>query len=193
MISTFTAFFDANVFYGARLRSLVVTSAQTKLFRARWSDRVHDEWVRNLLKNRPDLKASDLDRTRALMNQAVPDCLIDGFDPLIEAVTLPDPDDRHVVAAAIIARADVIVTFNLKDFPAEAIAPFRLHTRHPDDFLIETFNLSPDVMAEAVIGDFLHYRTPPLTFTAYRDSLAAAGIPGFAKLIKPLEVLLPEE
>lgn len=64
MISTFTAFIDANVFYGARLRSLVLFVAQSKIFRARWSNKVHDEWVRNLVKNRPDLKESDLDRTR---------------------------------------------------------------------------------------------------------------------------------
>lgn len=192
MISTFTAFFDANVFYGARLRSLMLYTAQTKLFRARWSDMVHDEWVRNLLKNRPDLKASDLDRTRSLMNAAVPDCMVEGFAQLIPSIQLPDPDDRHVVAAAIIARADVIVTFNTKDFPADAIDGFRLHTRHPDDFLIETFNLDPEDMAQAVLADFLHYRTPPLTFSSYRESLAKAGVPRFAKLIEPLEVLLPE-
>ncbi|WP_444462235.1 PIN domain-containing protein [Rhodobacter capsulatus] len=192
MISTFTAFFDANVFYGARLRSLMLYAAQTKLFRARWSDMVHDEWVRNLLKNRPDLKASDLDRTRSLMNAAVADCLVSGFGPLIPAITLPDPDDRHVVAAAIVARADVIVTFNAKDFPAEALSGFQLHTRHPDDFLIETFNLDPEDMAQAVLADFLHYRTPPLTFSSYREGLAKAGVPNFAGLIEPLEVLLPE-
>lgn len=191
MISTFTAFFDANVFYGARLRSLVLYTAQTKLFRARWSNMIHDEWIRNLLKNRPDLQVEDLGRTRTQMNLAVPDCLVDGFDALIAGITLPDKDDRHVVAAAIMARADVIVTFNEKDFPADVIAPFRLHTRHPDDFLVETFSLGPEDVAEAVINDFLHYHAPPLTFDSYRDSLAKAGVPNFSKAIEPLEVLIP--
>lgn len=134
MISTFTAFFDANVFYGARLRSLVVYAAQTKLFRARWSDMVHDEWVRNLLKNRPDLTAEDLIRTRDLMNAAVPDCIVTGFEPFMNCIDLPDEGDRHVVAAAIMTRANVIVTFNLKHFPEATMEGFRIHTKHPDEF-----------------------------------------------------------
>lgn len=193
MISTFTAFFDASVFYGARLRSLVTYAAQTKLFRARWSDMVHDEWVRNLIANRPDLKPDDLSRTRELMNSAVPDSLVTGFERFIEAVELPDRDDRHVVAAAIMTRANVIVTFNLKDFPSEAIDEFRLHAKHPDEFLIEAFGLGPQEMVEAVLNDFLHYRTPALTFDEYRQSLAKAGVPKFAKLIEQFEVLIQSD
>jgi predicted nucleic acid-binding protein len=191
MISTFTAFFDANVFYGARLRSLVLYAAQTKLFRARWSDMVHDEWVRNLLMNRPDLKPESLVKTRELMNSAVPDCLVSGFEPFMQCLDLPDPDDRHVLAAAILARADVVVTFNLKDFPAATLEGFRIHTKHPDAFLMDAFSLGADEIAEAVLNDFMHYRTPPLSFDSYRESLAEAGIPAFAEAIEPLEVLIP--
>ncbi|MBX6741377.1 MAG: PIN domain-containing protein [Acetobacteraceae bacterium] len=109
-MSTFTAFFDANVFYGARLRSLILHLAQTKLFRARWSDAVHEEWVRNLLKNRPDLKAEDLAKTRQMMDAAVLDALVTGYEPLIAAMNLPDPEDRHVLAAAVVCRASCIVS-----------------------------------------------------------------------------------
>lgn len=193
MISTFTAFFDANVFYGARLRSLVVYAAQTKLFRARWSDTVHDEWVRNLLKNRPDLKAEDLIRTRELMNAAVPDCIVTGFEPFMNCLELPDEGDRHVVAAAIMTRANVIVTFNLKHFPSEAIEGFRIHTKHPDEFLMDAFSLGANEMAEAVINDFLHYGKPPLTFDDYRQGLAKAGVPNFAKAIEPFEILVKQD
>lgn len=191
MISTFTAFFDANVFYGARLRSLVLYIAQTKLFRARWSDMVHDEWVRNLVSNRTDLQPESLKRTRELMNAAVPDCLVTGFQPLIGGIDLPDPDDRHVVAAAIMTRANVVVTFNQKDFPEEIMETFRLHTKHPDDFLMDVFSLGPNDVSEAVINDFLHYRAPPMTFDDYRASLERAGVPNFATAIEPLEVLIP--
>ena len=75
-MSTFTAFFDANVFCGARLRSLVLFLAETKLFRARWSNLVHDEWVRNLPQKRPDLQPADLARTRQLMDASVLDALV---------------------------------------------------------------------------------------------------------------------
>lgn len=190
MISTFTAFFDANVFYGARLRSLMVYAAQTKLFRARWSDMVHDEWVRNLIQNRPDLRPENLDRTQRLMNAAVPDCLVTGFEPLVAGIDLPDPDDRHVVAAAIMTRANVIVTFNLSDFPEATMEGFRIHTKHPDEFLTDVFSLGSNEMAEAVLSDFWHYSKSPLTFDNYRASLAKAGVPNFAKVIEPLEVLI---
>jgi predicted nucleic acid-binding protein len=192
MISTFTAFIDANVFYGARLRSLVLYVAQTKLFRARWSEQVHDEWVRNLIKNRPELKPEDLLRTRELMNKAVPDCVVEGYEPLINGVELPDPDDRHVVAAAIMTRANVIVTFNQKDFPDEALEKFRLHTKHPDNFLIDAFDLNPDMFIEAVRRDFLHYRSPALEFDAYIESLAKAGVPRLAETMEPFRVLITE-
>lgn len=154
MISTFTAFIDATVFYGARLRSLVLFVAQSKIFRARWSNEVHDEWGRNLVQNRPDLKESDLDRTRQLMNRAVPDCLVEGYQPLIGGPQLPNENDRHILAAAIQTRANVIVTFNQGDFPQQAISRFRLHTKRPDDFLVDAYNLSPEDFVEAVQSDF---------------------------------------
>jgi len=73
----------------------------TGQFRARWTKEIHDEWTRNLLANRTDLKAVDLERTVELMNQSVPDCLIDNYGWMIDSLELPDPDDRHILAAAI--------------------------------------------------------------------------------------------
>ena len=100
-MAAFTAIFDACVLYPAPLRDLLLHLAGTQLFRARWTEEIHGEWVRNLLKNRPDLTRKQLDRTRALMDRAVPDCLVTGHLPLMEALILPDPGDRHVLAAAI--------------------------------------------------------------------------------------------
>ena len=87
MISTFTAFFDSNAFYGARLRSLLLFLAQTKLFRARWSADVHGEWIEALLNKRSDLKHSDLERTRQNMDASVMDCLVTGYEGLIAGLT----------------------------------------------------------------------------------------------------------
>lgn len=191
MISTFTAFIDANVFYGARLRSLVLFVAQTKLFRARWSEQVHDEWIRNLIKNRPDLRPEDLAKTRFAMNAAVPDCIVDGYEPLIKSIQLPDPDDRHVIAAAIMTRANAIVTFNEKDFPPEILDGFRLHTKHPDAFLLDVFSLAPALFLDAVRDDFTHYANPPLVYEDYLSSLARAGVPQLAEELRAYEVLMP--
>src|SRR3954449_10794149 len=98
--------------------------ALTGLFRALWSAAVHEEWMRALLRNRPDLSRQKLERTRRLMDSHAADALVTGYEDLIPGLQLPDPDDRHVLAAAIRGRADVIVTANLREFPAEHIASF---------------------------------------------------------------------
>lgn len=190
MISTFTAFFDANVFYGARLRSLMLYLAQTKMFRARWSEHVHDEWMRNLLRNRPDLTMASLEKTRRAMDASVLDCLVTGYTQLINTFNLPDANDRHILAAAIVCRASCIVTFNLTDFPHETLNPFGLHAIHPDDFLLDAESIDPAAFAEAVREDYLHYRFPPLTFDGYVNSLRTAGVPVTATQISKLSVML---
>ena len=104
--------------YPAAVRDILLEIATADLYFARWSNAVHDEWTNALLRDRPDLTAEQLQRTRTLMNRSVRDALVEGFEPLIEGLSLPDPNDRHVLAAAINGHADVIVTANLKDFPA---------------------------------------------------------------------------
>ena len=190
MISTFTAFFDANVFYGARLRSLILFLAQTKFFRARWSDRVHDEWIRNLLEKRPSLQRADLMRTRQLMDAAVLDALVTGYEPLINAMDLPDPDDRHVLAAAVVCKASCIVTFYISDFPEESLAPYGLHAVHPDDFLRDVESVDPAAFADAVWQDLDHYRAPPLDLPEYVVALRKAGVPRIAEQISKLAPIL---
>lgn len=122
-MAKFTAIFDACVLYPAPLRDLLMSLALTGLFRAKWTAAIHEEWIGNLLRNRDDLTRPQLERTRDLMDRAVPDALVAGYEELIDPLTLPDPDDRHVLAAAIRGRADVIVTSNLKDFPETALKP----------------------------------------------------------------------
>jgi PIN domain len=112
------ALLDANVLYPAPLRDLFMNLAVLDVFQARWTNQIHDEWTCNLLKNRPDLSASQIERTRALMNLHVRDCLVSNFEHLIPALQLPDLDDRHVLAAAIHSQSKRIVTANLNHFQA---------------------------------------------------------------------------
>ena len=120
----YTAILDACVLYPATLRDLLLSLARDGLFHARRSERIQDEWVRSLLKRRPELEEAALRRTCELMARAVPDSVVKGFEDIEPGLQgLPDPEDRHVLAAAICGHADAIVTFNLADFPASALAP----------------------------------------------------------------------
>ena len=118
MSSRLTVVYDACVLYPAPLWDLLLRLVLTDRFRARWSNAIHDEWIHNLLKQRPELDRATLEKTRALMDSNVRDSLVEGFEHLIPTIELPDLGNRHVVAAAIHSSADIIVTFNLKDFPS---------------------------------------------------------------------------
>lgn len=183
-MSRYTAIYDACVFYPAPLRDLLLELVMTDLFKARWSNRIHDEWIGNLLKNRPDLTLQQLERTRALINAHVRDCLVEGFEDLEDIISLPDPDDRHVVAAAIKGRADVIVTFNLRDFPASALEPWEIEAQHPDEFLTNLIDLAPDLVAAAARTCRLRLKKPPKTIDEYLDILARQGLPESTTMLR---------
>jgi PIN domain len=143
-LASFTAFYDANVPYLAALRNLLMRLALTGLFRAKWSADVHEEWISNLLSNRPDLSREKLERTRSLMDLHATDALVTGYENLIPGLHLPDPNDRHVLAAAIRGRADVIVSANLRDLPDEIIGSFG-----PDEFILHLLDLAPGLVMAA--------------------------------------------
>ena len=113
----FVVVYDANALYGNAQRDLLIRIAQSGLVQAKWTDQILDEMLSNLAKKRPDIPAEKLGTLRDLMNKAVRDCLMTGYEPLIESLQLPDPGDRHVLAAAIKSSAQVIVTTNLRHFP----------------------------------------------------------------------------
>lgn len=147
------------------------------LFRAKWTDKIHDEWIRNLLINRPDLDPKKLDRTRSLMDSAVPDCLVVGYEQLITAVDLPDEDDRHVLAAAIHCNADAIITFNLKDFPPGQLATYHIEPQHPDEFVLHQFGLNEAAVLNAARRCRLRLKINPRSAEEYLLALEKCGLP----------------
>lgn len=135
--------------------------AVTDLFRAKWTEDIHDEWIRNVLKNRSDLTRETLHRTRDLMNSHVRDCLVSGYEDLIPSLILPDAKDRHVLAAAICAGADVIVTFNLSDFPKLTLKKYGIEAQHPDEFVTQLIDLAPLIVCAAAKRQRLSLQKPP--------------------------------
>lgn len=176
MNTTFTALFDACVLYPAPLRDLVMWLALTDLFNARWTEAIHDEWIRNVLEDRPDIKPEQLDRTRQLMNARIRDCLVTGYEDLIDGLTLPDPNDRHVLAAAIRTGANVIVTINLKDFPTETLSTFSMEALHPDDFVLRLMALDEEMVCEAVERQRAALKNPPKSVADHLETLRAQGL-----------------
>ncbi len=178
MAGRFTVVLDACVLYPAPLRDLLMQLTLADLFRARWSDQIHGEWMSNLLENRPDLTRDKLERVRDLMNAHARDSLVTGFEPLIPLIQdCPDPDDRHVIAAAYHCRADAIVTFNLKDFPAAALAPYGLEVIHPDDFIRYQLDLDLARVLDSVRTCRERLKNPAKTIHDYLDTMEAQTLP----------------
>ncbi len=175
-MANYTVVFDANVLYPAPLRSILIYLATTGMFRARWTLDIHDEWIRNLLIKRVDLNKEQLQIQRDLMIKAIPDSLVTGYQPIIGGLELPDPNDRHVLAAAIRANAEVIVTANLKDFPDKALNEYNCIALHPDDFIMDLLDLNSAKTITTFKKDRNHYLNPPYTPDEYLDILKRQGL-----------------
>ena len=182
-VASFTAFYDADVLYGSQLRNLMMHLALTGLFHAKWSTGVHEEWMTRLLRNRPDLTREKLERTRKLMDKHAEAALVTGYEDLVEGLRLPDPNDRHVLAAAIRGRADVIVTRNMRDFPADVLGPFGIEAQHPDEFVVHLLDLAPGLVIDAA-----HHReslrNPAKTAEQYLEMLEAEGLTETAAILR---------
>ena len=142
--------FDACVLFSADLRDLLVQLAMTDLFHAKWTDEIHEEWIRNLTA----VPTERLQVTRRLMEEVLPMAMVNGYEEHIPTVTLPDPNDRHVVAAAIAAKASLILTWNLRHFPPSELKKFGLRRITPDEFLCDLYDKGPDL----VIGSLANAR-----------------------------------
>lgn len=180
-----TVLYDACVLYPAPLRDLLMHLALTGLYRATWTDAIHEEWLRSLLQVRPDLTREQLERTRTLMNQHALDALITGYEHLIPSLELPDPDDRHVLAAAIHGGAEVIVTYNLSDFPAATLLRYGIEAQHPDEFITSLLDLDPSAVVEAVRRQRQNLRHPPKTADELLAIFATQHLAETVKALRP--------
>jgi predicted nucleic acid-binding protein len=173
------AVYDACVLYPFQLRNLLVQCAADRLVEARWSDEIHDEWIRNVLSNQPKLTRTRLERTRDLMDKVLPQARVTGYEARIPAITLPDPGDRHVVAAAIEAGASIIVTWNGRDFPAAELRRHGLRKLTPDGFLTELYDAMPDAVAASVKNARQNLNISRVSKAAYLEVLQRQGLKRF--------------
>jgi PIN domain len=179
----YTAVLDACVLYPAPVRDILLSLAHQGMYHARWTATINDEWIRNLARNRPDMDVARLRATATRMAQAIPDSLISGYERFITSIDLPDPDDRHVVAAALVGHADAIVTFNLKDFPADVLTPLSLEAQHPDDFVVNQLHLNLTEALKAIKAMRARLERPSQTAAQLLATLEKCGMPQSALLI----------
>jgi len=158
------------------LRDLLMNLAENGLFLPRWSDMIHEEWMRNVSKNTAGATAEKLELVRSRMDDKFRDGRVIGYEHRMHEIKLPDQDDLHVLAAAIHANAGEIVTFNLKDFPTEELEGWKIKAKHPDDFIAGLLDLHPKRVIEAMAAHRRSLNRPPLTADEYLDMLARQGL-----------------
>jgi predicted nucleic acid-binding protein len=180
----FIVVLDACVLYPAPLRDLLLSCAEAGLYKPKWSSEIQNEWTRKLLLNRPDLTPRQLESTIRAMNLAFPDANIIDYEKLIKAIHLPDANDRHVLAAAIRSKADVIATFNLKDFPGDILSEFDIESQHPDVVLSNLFDLNKARFIQAFNSQVNRLIFPPKTTNEVLHSLKKSGLNSVVEKIK---------
>ena len=182
--SPVVAVFDACILYPFHLRNVIVQAAVDRLVHARWTDEIHDEWMRNLVANAPDLSVDRLDATKQLMTIALPDATVSGYEKHIETISLPDPGDRHVVAAAIEAKATHILTWNLRHFPARALKAHGLVCRTPDAFLADLYDQVPQLLLASLANARRNLSKSGLSAEEFVDVLREQGLTQLAKRLR---------
>lgn len=157
------AFLDASVLYPVSLRNLLMRLTLESLFQAKWSAKIHDEWITAVLRDNPQIPVARLHDLRDAMDSRVDDAVVTDYEPLIDTLTLPDPGDRHVLAAAIVGRASVIITRNLRDFPDAILVRHRIRAVHPDEFVSGLIEVAPSVVLKAFSDQQRRLTKPPIT------------------------------
>jgi predicted nucleic acid-binding protein len=188
-MARFSVVFDACVLYPAPLRDSLMRLANKDLFKAYWTDQIHDEWINALVREGKYIRES-LERVRELMDRHVPDAKVTGYEKLIEGLELPDSNDRHVLAAAIKSKADAIVTFNLKDFPEEYLTSFHIEVIHPDDFIYYQIDMAPAACCSAFRDQRNALKKPKINVDDFLGHLQKQQLPQTVSLLRQYSQLI---
>jgi predicted nucleic acid-binding protein len=177
-------FVDTNVLFPFSVMDLMLALTEDSVHNIVWSERLLSEWERVIVRERQRSTESAAAVTRAI-RQFFSDCEIPeaAYAHLIDGMPGNDPDDRHHAAAALAAGADVLITWNLNDFPAAALAERGLRVMDPDSYLCELFGELPDEVSATLVGLAAEKRNPPMTPYEVAARLAKAGLSRFAELV----------
>jgi hypothetical protein len=177
------AVLDANVLYSAPLRDYLLHLAKLKVYDPVWTDAIQQEWVRSLLKARPDLDRASLEATQRSMDRYFPRSNLKDYESIIGSLSLPDPNDRHVLAAAIKRSARIIVTANMKDFPEKILAPYCIRVEHPDDFVLACIDRERSKAIKALKNQVKYLKNPPLSTEKVLENLKRCGLTRSSELL----------
>jgi predicted nucleic acid-binding protein len=178
----FVALLDANVLYPVELCDALLRVAETEVFQVRWSEEILQEALRNIKQNNPGTSPATVDRRFQYMRESFEDAMVTGYEPLVSVMT-NHPKDRHVLAAAIVGRANVIVTSNLSDFPTEALDPYDVDVQHPDAFLCNQWELNEEGMVSVIENWMEDLSNPPQTLEQLLQRLEQ-HTPQFCKIVR---------
>lgn len=185
------AVLDADVLYRAAVRDILLQLAKDDLFEAKWTVQIHQEWMHALRRNRPDIEWSRIERLRNKMDAETRDPLVFGYENLVEGLYLPeDPNDRHVLAAAIVGQCPIIVTINVGHFPAERLEPFGIIAQHPDTFLQTLLDEERERFCAAIRAARIRLKKPPYSVGAYLQNIADSGLVDTAEELRAYTHLL---
>lgn len=175
--------YDANLLYPFHLRNLLVQLGVHHIVRPRWTDAIHEEWTRTLVAS-GKVPRERLLHTRDIMKRVLPEADVQDYAHRMVGFTLPDPDDGHVVAAALEGRAGTILTFNLRHFPAEILAPLGLVALDPDEYLCQLHGVDPEAIAAVIEAARVNLSRTAPDPTAFLDALERQRLPAFAARLR---------
>lgn len=189
--SQFRTLLDADVLYRAAIRDVLLQLAKDDLIEARWTARIHDEWMQALARNRPEIEWTRIDRIRNKMDAETRDPLVVGYESLIDGLHLPeDPNDRHVLAAAIVGKCATIVTFNLGHFPVVRLELYGITAEHPDTLLRSLLKEDPEAVCASIRTVRIRLEKPAYSVDAYLENLEKAGLVDTARELRKYRQLL---
>ena len=175
---------DACVLFPMYLRDTLLSTAEAGLYVPYWSQKILDEAMSNLILKRKT-SAEVARKLEEVIKAAFPVSMIE-VPTEAEAAMTNHPKDRHVLAAAVLADADIIVTNNLQDFDTQALAPFKIIAKSPDDFLSDIFDDHPKEMVQVILHQAQNYKRSPRTFVELAN-LLSKQIPKFTAKILSFE------
>jgi len=187
----YTALLDACVLYPIAVADSLLSLATAGLFAAKWSAKIEEEWIASLEEARPDLKGR-LGARRDYMRDAIPDWEVPAtnWQAVSGCFHLPDANDAHVLAAAIAGHADCIVTSNLKDFPAQILAPFNVAVLHPDQFIINQWDLDELAAVAAFKRMRARRKKPEATAEEFAQAFERNGLAATAQRLREASELI---